>query len=74
MTFVIGGFQFYSKSEHKQVKWNKTTGNLPVFFVTNKVVQNLNDFWNLFLYKVYLKNESDNSSREKKCSSFNFFL
>ena len=25
MAFVIGSFQFYSKSEHKQVKWNKIT-------------------------------------------------
>ena len=23
MTFVIGSFQFYSKSEHKQIKWYK---------------------------------------------------
>ena len=28
-----------------------------IFFLTYEVVHYLNDFWNLFLNKVYLKNE-----------------
>ena len=28
MTFIIGSFQFYSKSERKQVKWNKITSEM----------------------------------------------
>ena len=50
MTFIIGTFQFYCKSEHKQVKCNKITRdmearpNLIVFFLVYKVVHYLNDF------------------------------
>ena len=56
MTFIIGNFQSYCKSEHFQVKWNKITQNMcksdSMFFIY-KIVHYLNDFWNLFLGKVY---------------------
>ena len=40
-----------------EIKLNKTHANLTVFFIIYKVVHNLNDFWNLLLDKIYLKNE-----------------
>ena len=58
MTFRIGTFVFYCKSEHKQRKTEKLLGacaNPTVFFLIYKVVHYWNDFWNLFLDKVDLK-------------------
>ena len=40
-----------------EIKSHGTCGNLTVFFLFYKVVHYLNDFWNLFLDKVYFKNE-----------------
>ena len=61
MTFIVIISQFHCKSEHKQVKWNKVTRDMcksdGISLLTYKVVHYLNDFWNLFLDKVYLKNE-----------------
>ena len=60
MTFIIEAFQSHCKSEHNQVKWNKITRDMwksDYFFVICKVVHCWNDFWDLFLDKVYLKNE-----------------
>ena len=60
MTFLIGicqfHCQFHCKSDHKQAKSNKIK-ILILFFLIYKVVHYLNDFGNLFLGKVYLKNE-----------------
>ena len=62
MTFIIGTFESHCKSEYNQVKWNKITRdvNLTVFFLIYKVVHYLNDLWDLFLDKLYLKNECKN--------------
>ena len=61
MTFIIAIFQFHCKKEHKQVKWDKIKRVICKsdrgMFIIYKVVDYLNDFWNLFLDKVYLKNE-----------------
>ena len=60
MTFAIDTFQLHCKNEHKQVKWDKITGGyayLTVFFLIYNEVHYLNEFRNLFLDKVYLKNE-----------------
>ena len=60
MTFIIGAFQFHCRSEHKQVKWNKITWDLSKsesLFPYLQKVHYLNDFLNLFLDKIYLKNE-----------------
>ena len=61
MTFIIAIFQFHYKMEHKQVKWDKIKRVICKsergMFIIYKVVDYLNDFWNLFLDKVYLKNE-----------------
>ena len=40
-----------------EIKLNGTCANLTVFLFICKVVHYLNDFWNLFLDDVYLKNE-----------------
>ena len=46
MTFIIGTFQSHWKSEHNQVKWNKTAWGMcksdSIFFIY-KVVQCLNE-------------------------------
>ena len=56
MTFITGAFQSHCKSEHNQVKWNKTTQNMcksdSIIFIY-KIVHYLNDFWDLFLDKIY---------------------
>ena len=57
MTFIISIFQFYCKSEDKEVKSNGTNENMRVIFLIYKVVHYWNDIWNSFLDKVYLKNE-----------------
>ena len=59
MTFIIGTFQSHCKSERNQseIKSHRIYANLTVFFLIYKVVLYLNDFRNLFLDKVYLKNE-----------------
>ena len=60
MPFIIDAFLFHCKSDHKQGKPNKVTGiyvNQTVFFLINRAVHDLNNFWNLFLDKLYLKNE-----------------
>ena len=60
MTFIIGIFQVHWKIEQKQVKCNKIKGEMCKFdkmFLVYKVLHYLNNFWNLFLDKVYLKNE-----------------
>ena len=60
MTFLIGIFQFRCKNEHQQVKSNKIKQGIvksDSFFLIYKAVQYLNGFKNLFLDKVYLKNE-----------------
>ena len=60
MTSIIGTFQSHFKSEHNQeseIKSHGTFANLTVFFLIYKVVHYLNDLWNLFIDKVYLKNE-----------------
>ena len=74
MTFIIGTFLFNCKSEHKQIKWNKVTRHMcksdsisPYY----KVVHYLNDFWNLFTDKVYLKKWMITGPEEKR-PSFNF--
>ena len=60
MTFIIGTFQSQCKSEHNQIKWNKITRDMcktdSIFFIY-KIVHHLNDFWNLFLDKIYLYSE-----------------
>ena len=59
MTFIIGIFQFHGKIEQKQVKIKKIKWNMfksDSFFLIYKVLEYLNEFWNLFLDKVYLKN------------------
>ena len=38
-----------------EVKLNRTCSNLKEFFLFQKVVQYINDFWDLFLNKVYAK-------------------
>ena len=56
----FGIFQFNCKSEHKQVKLNEIKQIICTsdsFFLIYKVLCYLTDFWNLFLDKVYLKNE-----------------
>ena len=57
---IICIFQFHCKNEHKQVKWNKIKWDMCKFdniFLIYQGTYYLNDFWNLFLDKVYLKNE-----------------
>ena len=59
MAFIIGIFQFHGKIEQKQVKIKKIKWNMfksDSFFLIYKVLEYLNEFWNLFLDKVYLKN------------------
>ena len=46
-----------STNKQNELKSHVTWENLTVFFVISKVVQNLNDFWNVFLDKVCIKNE-----------------
>ena len=60
MTFIIDTFQSNCKSEHNQVseiKSHGTCASLTIFFLLYEVVYYLNDFWNLFDDKVYVKNE-----------------
>ena len=60
MNFIIFTFQFHCKSEHKQVKWNKIIRDMckcHSIFLIYKVVHYLNDFLNLFLDNISLKNE-----------------
>ena len=60
MTFLIDIFKFHFKSEQEQVKSNKFRQDMwksDSIFAIYQVVHYLNDFWNLFLDKVYLKNE-----------------
>ena len=52
MTFITDTFLSHWKGEHNQVKSHWTCGSLAVFFIY-KVVHCLNDFWNVFLDKVY---------------------
>ena len=73
MTFIIGIFKFHCKNEHKQVNWNGIKGNmcksestfpyLQLFLIYN-VVEDLNDFWNLFFDKVYCKSKWKHFPRE----------
>ena len=51
-------FQFHCKSEYKQVTWNKIKQDMrksDSIFPYYNVILCLNDFWNLFLEKYYLK-------------------
>ena len=59
MTFINDTFPFHWKSKHKQVKGKNYAGYVQIWqqFFIHKVVPYLNDFWNLFLNKVYLKDE-----------------
>ena len=51
MSLIVGTFQFCCKSELKQLKWNKIMQGIC------KSDSVLYDFRNLFIDKVYLKNE-----------------
>ena len=75
MNFITGIFQFHCKSEYKQVKWNKIKQDISKsdsIFPYYNVILCLNDVWNLFLEKYYLK-KLCNRSKENSCS-FNFIL
>ena len=53
-------FNFIAKvnvSRSIKMKLNGTRANLTVFFLIYNALYCLNDFWNLFLHKVHLKNE-----------------
>ena len=61
MTFIINFIQFQCKREHKQVKRNKIKQDMcksDSFFLIYKALPYFNDFCNIFLDMVYLKNES----------------
>ena len=50
----MSSFNFIPKTSKAKSTW---CGNLTVYVVIYKVVHYLNEFWNLFLDKVCLKNE-----------------
>ena len=60
MFFIIGTFRSHCKSEYIQVKWNKITRDMcksdSIFPCLQGSTLFKNDFWKLFLDKVYLKN------------------
>ena len=65
--FIFDTFQKIAKvstKKQREVKSHGTCANLTIVFLIYKVVQYVDDFWNLFLDKVYLKN-NNNSSRGK---------
>ena len=60
MTFIIGTFQSHCRSERNRVKWNKITRDMcksDSIFLIYKLLYCLNDYWNLFPDKIYVKNE-----------------
>ena len=47
MTFIIDVFQFYWKSEHKQVKWSKINWDMEIW-----------QYFSLYTYKVLFKQKA----------------
>ena len=46
-----------STNKPNEIKSNGTCADLRAFFLIYKILRNFNDFWNLFLDKIHLKNE-----------------
>ena len=69
-------FQIHCKSEHKQVTWNRTkqyickSNNIFPYLQSSNY---LNEFWNLFLDMVYLKNDWQQLERKNVLSLISIY-
>ena len=69
-------FKFIAKvstNKWREIELNSTSANLTIFFLIYKVVHYLNEFWNLFLDMVYLKNDWQQLERKNVLSLISIY-